>query len=109
MVLLATTQYNLYATDRHTVAYQVHNAIAGLPRVKPFKITAPPGNLTTCPGEYASKPGCALIHSPGQLQRGAFLPFPFAASISLSSAGSITFSPGGPAHLYRITPRSSIR
>ena len=51
VVLLANAQYNLYATDRYTVAYKVHNAIAGLPRVKPFKITAPADNLTSCPNE----------------------------------------------------------
>jgi CubicO group peptidase (beta-lactamase class C family) len=51
VVLLANSNFNKFATDRLTVAYQVHNAIVGLPRVKVFRITAPPSNLTSCPDE----------------------------------------------------------
>lgn len=40
VVLLGNAQYNRYAIDRHTIAYKVHNAIAGLPPVKVFTITA---------------------------------------------------------------------
>jgi D-alanyl-D-alanine carboxypeptidase len=40
VVLLGNAQYNRYAIDRHTIAYRVHNAIAGLAPVKVFAITA---------------------------------------------------------------------
>jgi D-alanyl-D-alanine carboxypeptidase len=40
VVLLGNAQYNKYAIDRYTIAYEIHNAIVGLPAVKPFTITA---------------------------------------------------------------------
>jgi hypothetical protein len=40
VVLLGNAQYNRFAIDRHRIAYNVHNAIAGLARVKVFTITA---------------------------------------------------------------------
>jgi CubicO group peptidase (beta-lactamase class C family) len=40
VVLLGTSQHGKFAIDRYTIAYQVHNAISGLPPVTPFKITA---------------------------------------------------------------------
>ncbi|MEO6991853.1 MAG: serine hydrolase domain-containing protein [Candidatus Baltobacteraceae bacterium] len=40
VVLLGNAQYNQYAIARYTIAYNVHNAIVGLPPVKPFKITS---------------------------------------------------------------------
>jgi D-alanyl-D-alanine carboxypeptidase len=50
VVLLGNAQYNQYAIDRYTIAYNVHNAIAGLPPVKPFKITATE-NIAQCQNE----------------------------------------------------------
>jgi hypothetical protein len=34
----ANAQYNQYAIDRYEIAHKVHNAILGLPPVKPFPI-----------------------------------------------------------------------
>lgn len=50
VVLLGNAQYNQFAIDRYTIAYEVHNAIKGLPRVKPFKVTATE-NVTKCQNE----------------------------------------------------------
>ncbi len=40
VVLLGNVQHGKYAIDRYTIAYNVHNAIAGLPQAKAFPITA---------------------------------------------------------------------
>lgn len=40
VVLLGNVQHSKYAIDRYTIAYNVHNATAGLPQVKAFPITA---------------------------------------------------------------------
>jgi hypothetical protein len=40
VVLLSNAQYNKFAIDRDTIAYRVHNAIAGLKPVKVFTISA---------------------------------------------------------------------
>jgi len=50
VVLLGNAQYNQFAIDRYTVAYNVHNAINGLQHVKPFKVTATE-NITKCQNE----------------------------------------------------------
>jgi len=50
VVLLGNAQHNRYAIDRHTIAYKVHNAIAGLPLVKVFTITAT-DNIKQCQNE----------------------------------------------------------
>ena len=50
VMLLGNAQYNQYAIDRYTIAYKVHNAIAGLLPVKPFKIKAKE-NITKCQNE----------------------------------------------------------
>jgi len=50
IVLLGNSQFNQYAIDRFTLAYEVHNAIAGLPRLKVFKVTADE-SITKCQNE----------------------------------------------------------
>jgi CubicO group peptidase (beta-lactamase class C family) len=50
VVLLGNAQYNQYAIDRYTIAYKMHNAIAGRPPVKPFKVKANE-NITKCQNE----------------------------------------------------------
>jgi CubicO group peptidase (beta-lactamase class C family) len=50
VVLLGNAQYNQFAIDRYTIAYNVHNAIKGLRPVKPFKLTATE-NITKCQNE----------------------------------------------------------
>jgi CubicO group peptidase (beta-lactamase class C family) len=50
VVLLSNAQYNKFGIDRHTIAYKVHNAIAGLTPVKVFDITAS-ANITACQNE----------------------------------------------------------
>lgn len=50
VVLLGNAQFNKYAIDRFTIAYKVHNAIAGLPPVKPFPVSANQ-DITACQNE----------------------------------------------------------
>ncbi len=50
VVLLGNAQYNQFAISRYTIAYEVHNAITGLPAVKPFKVTATE-NISKCQNE----------------------------------------------------------
>ena len=50
VVLLSNAQYNNFAIDRHTIAYKVHNAIAGLKPVKVFTSTATE-NIDSWPNE----------------------------------------------------------
>jgi CubicO group peptidase (beta-lactamase class C family) len=50
VVLLGTAQYNQFAVDRYEIAYNVHNAIAGLHALKPVKVTATE-NITSCQNE----------------------------------------------------------
>jgi CubicO group peptidase (beta-lactamase class C family) len=50
VVLLGNAQYNQYAIDRFTLAYQVHNAVAGLAPLKVFKVTATE-KITKCQNE----------------------------------------------------------
>jgi D-alanyl-D-alanine carboxypeptidase len=50
VVLLGNAQYNRYAIDRHTIAYKVHNAIAGVAPVNVFTITATE-NINRCQNE----------------------------------------------------------
>jgi hypothetical protein len=50
VVLLGNAQYNRFAIDRYTIAYLVHNAIAGLKPLKPFKVTANE-DISTCQNE----------------------------------------------------------
>ncbi|MGR4064266.1 MAG: serine hydrolase domain-containing protein [Vulcanimicrobiaceae bacterium] len=50
VVLLSNVQHGKFAIDRYTISYEVHNAIAGLPPVKPFTITATDG-ITKCQNE----------------------------------------------------------
>lgn len=50
VVLLGNAQFNKYAVDRFTIAYKVHNAIAGLPLVKPFSVSSNQ-DITACQNE----------------------------------------------------------
>jgi CubicO group peptidase (beta-lactamase class C family) len=50
VVLLGNAQYNQYAIDRYEIAYKVHNAILGLPPVKPFPIKSNQ-DITECQNE----------------------------------------------------------
>jgi D-alanyl-D-alanine carboxypeptidase len=50
VALLGNAQYNQYAIDRFTLAYEVHNAIAGLAPFKTFKVKAKE-RITTCQNE----------------------------------------------------------
>jgi CubicO group peptidase (beta-lactamase class C family) len=50
VVLLGNAQYNQYSVDRYTIAYKVHNAIVGLPPVKPFPIKSTQ-NIKECQNE----------------------------------------------------------
>jgi hypothetical protein len=47
---MGNSQFNQYAIDRFTLAYEVHNAIAGVPPLKTFKVTAKE-NITKCQNE----------------------------------------------------------
>jgi CubicO group peptidase (beta-lactamase class C family) len=51
VVLLGNAQYSKFATDRYTISYEIHNAVAGLPKVKPFVITAPDAGIKACQNE----------------------------------------------------------
>ncbi|MEO6990617.1 MAG: serine hydrolase domain-containing protein [Candidatus Baltobacteraceae bacterium] len=49
VVLLANAEQNQFALDRQTIAYKIHNAIAGLAPATVVKVSRAPSKVTSCP------------------------------------------------------------